>query len=122
VAEDVGGATGLFVQAAKVITANLRSMDVAARYGGDEFIVLLPETPLSGAKLVCENLRKAIEKDPIPWAEGQIVLTASFGVTEMNAGEVDPLAVIARVDAALYRAKRAGRNRVCVAEESSARA
>ena len=40
----------------------------------------------------------------------------------MNAGEVDPLAVIARVDAALYRAKRAGRNRVCVAEESSARA
>jgi diguanylate cyclase (GGDEF)-like protein len=99
-----------------------RAGDLKCRYGGDEFIVLLPETPLAGAKLVCENLRKAIEKDPIPWAEGQIMLTASFGVTEMNAGEVDPLAVIARVDSALYRAKRAGRNRVCVAEESSARA
>jgi diguanylate cyclase (GGDEF)-like protein len=99
-----------------------RAGDLKCRYGGDEFIVLLPETPLAGAKLVCENLRKAIEKDPIPWADGQIVLTASFGVTEMNAGEVDPLAVIARVDAALYRAKRTGRNRVCVAEESPATA
>ena len=97
-----------------------RAGDLKCRYGGDEFIVLLPETPLAGAKLVCENLRKAIEKDPILWAEGRITLTASFGVTEMNRGEVDPLAVIARADSALYRAKRQGRNRVAVAEETLA--
>jgi diguanylate cyclase (GGDEF)-like protein len=94
-----------------------RAGDLKCRYGGDEFIVILPETPLAGAKLVSENLRKAIEKDPIPWAEGLIALTASFGVTETNPGEVDPLAVIARADSALYRAKRSGRNRVAVAEE-----
>ena len=99
-----------------------RAGDLKCRYGGDEFIVLLPETPLAGAKLVCENLRKAIEKDPISWAEGQISLTASFGVTEMHSGEADPLAVVARVDGALYRAKRAGRNRVCVSEETAATA
>jgi diguanylate cyclase (GGDEF)-like protein len=97
-----------------------RAGDLKCRYGGDEFIVVLPETPLAGAKLVCENLRKAIEKDPIPWADGHILLTASFGVTEMHSGEADPLAVIARADAALYRAKRAGRNRVTVAEEAPA--
>ena len=71
-----------------------RAGDLKCRYGGDEFIVILPETPLAGARLVCENLRKAMERDPVPWAEGQIVLTASFGVTEMNPGEVDPLAVM----------------------------
>ena len=95
-----------------------RAGDLKCRYGGDEFIVLLPETPLAGAKLVCENLRKAIEKDSILWADGQIALTASFGVTEMIPGEVGPLAVIARADSALYRAKRNGRNRVAVAEET----
>ena len=47
-----------------------RAGDLKCRYGGDEFIVLLPETPLAGAKLVCENLRKAIEKDPIPVGRG----------------------------------------------------
>jgi diguanylate cyclase (GGDEF)-like protein len=94
-----------------------RAGDLKCRYGGDEFIVLLPETPLAGARLVCENLRKAIEKDPIPWAEGQIMMTASFGVTEAQPGENDPLAIVARVDAALYRAKRQGRNRVSVSEE-----
>jgi diguanylate cyclase (GGDEF)-like protein len=97
-----------------------RAGDLKCRYGGDEFIVLLPETPLGGAKLVCENLRRAIEKEPIAFADGQVALTASFGVTEMQAGETDPLALVARVDAALYRAKRAGRNRVCVSEELSA--
>lgn len=97
-----------------------RAGDLKCRYGGDEFIVLLPETPLAGARLVCENLRKAIEKDPIPWADGEIMMTASFGVTEAQLGENDPLAIVARVDAALYRSKRQGRNRVSVSEEQLA--
>jgi diguanylate cyclase (GGDEF)-like protein len=97
--------------------AATRAGDLKCRYGGDEFIVLLPETPLAGAKLVCENLRRAMEKDPIRWAEGAVNVTASFGVTEVQNGETDPLAIVARVDAALYHAKRQGRNRVCAADE-----
>jgi diguanylate cyclase (GGDEF)-like protein len=97
--------------------AATRAGDLKCRYGGDEFIVLLPETPLAGAKLVCENLRRAMEKDPIRWAEGAVNVTASFGVTEIQNGETDPLAIVARVDAALYHAKRQGRNRVCAADE-----
>ena len=94
-----------------------RAGDLKCRYGGDEFVVVLPETPLAGAKLVCENLRLAMEKEPIRWADGVVKLTASFGVTEVQSGDIDPLAIVARVDAALYRAKRQGRNRVCAADE-----
>ena len=97
--------------------AATRAGDLKCRYGGDEFIVLLPETPIAGAKLVCENLRRGIEKDPIRWSDGAVNLTASFGVTEVHNGEGDALAIVARVDAALYHAKRQGRNRVCTTDE-----
>jgi diguanylate cyclase (GGDEF)-like protein len=96
--------------------ATLRTTDLKCRYGGDEFLVILPETPLAGAIQVCESLRKAIEKDPIGWTDGAVSVTASFGVTEIVQGELDPMAVVARSDAALYRSKQAGRNRVTVAE------
>jgi diguanylate cyclase (GGDEF)-like protein len=98
----------------------LRSSDVKCRYGGDEFFVILPETPLVGARQVCETLRRAMEKDPVPWADGLVTFTASFGVTEIVPGEADALGIVARVDAALYRSKQAGRNRVTVAESSEA--
>jgi diguanylate cyclase (GGDEF)-like protein len=94
----------------------LRSSDVKCRYGGDEFMVILPETPLTGARQVCETLRRSIEKEPIAWADGSVVVTASFGVTEICPGENDPLAVVARTDAALYRSKQEGRNRVTATE------
>jgi diguanylate cyclase (GGDEF)-like protein len=92
--------------------AALRSSDVKCRYGGDEFLVILPETPITGARQVCETLRRAIEKEPIAWADGIVSATASFGVTEISPGEIDPLAIVARTDAALYRSKQEGRNRV----------
>jgi diguanylate cyclase (GGDEF)-like protein len=92
--------------------AALRSSDVKCRYGGDEFLVILPETPITGARQVCETLRRAIEKEPIAWADGTVTATASFGVTEISPGEIDPLAIVARTDAALYRSKQEGRNRV----------
>ena len=103
--------------------AVLRASDVKCRYGGEEFLLLLPETTLTGAEHVAEVLRHDLEKHPIPWHKQgsdavEIRITASIGVTTVVPGEVDPAAVIARADAALYRAKEQGRNRVCVASPS----
>jgi diguanylate cyclase (GGDEF)-like protein len=96
--------------------AVLRGSDLKCRYGGEEFLVLLPETPLAGAQRVAETLRREIEKAVVPWNEQDIRVTASFGVTVIAPGETDPLAVVARADAALYRAKQQGRNCVCLAD------
>jgi diguanylate cyclase (GGDEF)-like protein len=103
--------------------AVLRASDVKCRYGGEEFLLLLPETTLAGAQHVAEVLRHDLEKHPIPWQKRgsdavEVRITASIGVTAVVPGEVDPTAVIARADAALYRAKEQGRNRVCVAAPS----
>lgn len=100
--------------------AELRGSDFKCRYGGDEFMVILPDTPLQGAKQVSDNLRLAFESHPITWNADQVKITASFGVGVVNPTDLDPLAAIARADAALYRAKERGRNDVQVEEQSAA--
>jgi diguanylate cyclase (GGDEF)-like protein len=92
--------------------AALRGSDVKCRYGGDEFMVILPDTPIEGAKEVAQNLRREFTAHVVPWNDEQITLTASFGISSVKPGETDPLALIARADAALYRAKEHGRNDV----------
>src|SRR5262245_30803112 len=94
--------------------SELRGSDLKCRYGGDEFMVILPDTPLGGARQVSENLRQAMESHPITWNSEQVRITASFGVAVVNPTDQDPLAAIARADAALYRAKERGRNDVQV--------
>lgn len=69
-----------------------------------------------GARQVSETLRRAIEQEPVAWADGAVPVTASVGVIEIAPGEVDPLAIVARTDAALYRSKQEGRNRITVTE------
>jgi diguanylate cyclase (GGDEF)-like protein len=108
------GAVGTRMKAAT------RSSDIKSRYGGDEFLIILPDTPLTGARQVCETLRRAIAKDPIAWSSGEVHVTASFGVTEITPGEIDPLAIIARADSGLYEAKRQGRNCVWVVDSTPA--
>ena len=88
----------------------LRSTDVRCRYGGDEFLVILPETPVLGAAQVAELLRREIAD-----ANKDSSLTLSLGVAAALPGEMDTRALIGRADEALYRAKRGGRNRYCVA-------
>jgi diguanylate cyclase (GGDEF)-like protein len=100
--------------------AVLRGSDLKCRYGGEEFLILLPDTQLGGALRVAENLRREIEAHPVIWNEESISMTASFGVTAITPGEVDPLVIMARADGALYRAKEEGRNCVRVAEEREA--
>ncbi len=97
----------------------LRGSDLKCRYGGEEFLVLLPETPLHGARRVAETLRKEIADRPVPWAGEALTITASFGLAQTLPGEVNVQAVIARADQALYRAKDDGRNCVRIAAETT---
>jgi diguanylate cyclase len=98
--------------------ATLRGSDLKCRYGGEEFLVLLPETPLEGARRVAENLRREIEAMSIPWNGDPIGVTSSFGVATARADETDPTGLIARSDEALYAAKRDGRNCVRLAADT----
>ena len=96
----------------------LRGSDLKCRYGGEEFLVLLPETPLHGARRVADTLRREIADRPIPWAGEGLTVTASFGLAQTMPGEVNVEAVIGRADQALYRAKDDGRNCVRIAADT----
>jgi diguanylate cyclase (GGDEF)-like protein len=99
--------------------AVLRGSDLKCRYGGEEFLVLLPETPLDGARRVADTLRRDIAEMRVAWQGETIQVTASFGATSALPSEVDAQVLIARADAALYRAKDQGRNCVRVAVETA---
>ena len=86
----------------------VRSADVAARWGGEEFVVLLPETPTDGALVMAERIRKTVEVHRFP---GAIPVTISIGVATFQPGDSEDT-LLGRADAAAYTAKRAGRNRV----------
>jgi diguanylate cyclase (GGDEF)-like protein len=95
---------------ARLIVEKLRTVDEVGRWGGEEFLILLPETKLSGAQLLAERLREILVEHKFE-SVGQV--TASFGVTEYQPGDT-PETLIYRADVALYDAKREGRNRVAV--------
>jgi diguanylate cyclase (GGDEF)-like protein len=104
----------------EILGRALRSSDVACRYGGDEFLVVCPDTPLLGAQQVAECLRREIAALTVGNAESTRQVTSSFGVASSLAGETESSALIERADAALYVAKRAGRNRFRVANANPA--
>jgi diguanylate cyclase (GGDEF)-like protein len=90
----------------------VRSCDVVARWGGEEFVLALPSTPLQGAALVAERARHTLEHSAVRTSGGtHVPVTASFGVAQLHPGEtIDQL--IDRADRAMYAAKSGGRNRV----------
>ncbi|MDD5305961.1 MAG: GGDEF domain-containing protein [Deltaproteobacteria bacterium] len=100
----------------QVILARIRPTDLGARYGGEEFVIVLPETPLAGARIAAERLRLAICATAIESHDGRALppVSVSIGVAELSPEEKED-GLVARADAALYRAKRSGRNRVEVA-------
>jgi diguanylate cyclase (GGDEF)-like protein len=102
------------------MNAVLRGSDVKCRYGGEEFLILLPDTTPAGARRVAELLRTKLEERPVRWNNVEVPVTASFGLAGALPGELDVKAIIGRADAALYRAKQTGRNRICSAEEVEA--
>ena len=128
-------------QFARRVSHRLRRHDLLGRYGGEEFLVLLPGTDLAGARAVAENIRQAIEREPFSFEARSIPVTVSVGVhahsphaaqgpfptaaegspasgsppAPRDSARVEPM--IAAADRALYAAKRNGRNRVEVAED-----
>ncbi|MDX6671092.1 MAG: hypothetical protein QOI91_1455 [Solirubrobacteraceae bacterium] len=100
-------------EVAGVLRASSRDIDEPARYGGEELAVALPQTDLEGTYLLAERVRTAIEALEIPRVDGRGVLsvTASFGVAALPESADGKDALIAAADAALYQAKRAGKNR-----------
>jgi two-component system cell cycle response regulator len=96
------------------IAANTRGIDLACRYGGEEFVVVMPDTDLDFACSVSERLRKSIETTPIAISRdpGKLNITISIGIACSEGNDDSADALLHRADQALYRAKRSGRNKV----------
>jgi diguanylate cyclase (GGDEF)-like protein len=107
---DVGDET--LRRVSHIFKAALRQIDVVARLGGEEFVVVLPGADETAATTFAEKLRCSVRDTPIKIDQHQFSVTASFGVAEMAVRDLKFDECVSRADAAMYRAKRAGRNRV----------
>lgn len=96
---------------ARILVQSIRSIDYAARYGGDEFIIILVETSTDQALKTAERIRSQVESMRYSTNDSIIAVTVSIGVVQCQSGDMTPTAVFARADHALYEAKHAGRNR-----------
>jgi two-component system cell cycle response regulator len=96
------------------IKRSIRGIDLACRYGGEEFVVIMPETDMAVAAMVAERLRRRIAADPFAIAQGSrhIPVTISIGIAGLRGKDDTAAQLLKRADQALYRAKRDGRNRV----------
>jgi two-component system cell cycle response regulator len=96
------------------IRKSIRNIDLACRYGGEEFVIVMPETDMAVATMVAERLRRRIATDPFAIQQGarNLEVTISIGIAALGDTTDTAAAILKRADTALYRAKRDGRNRV----------
>jgi len=99
---------------AEQISKSIREVDIVARYGGEEFVVLLPNTDLAGARQCAEAIRKNIADQAIKIGDTTIRTRLSVGVSMLTEDVANEDELLKRADTALLRAKKQGRNRVCV--------
>ncbi len=98
-----------------------RKSDIICRYGGEEFLIILPGADLHDSRIVAEKLRKAIENHSIEFESKKIALTISIGAAQIKVGMEKSEQAIARADRALYQAKETGRNKTLVNENGKIR-
>jgi two-component system cell cycle response regulator len=96
------------------LASNVRAIDLPCRHGGEEFVVVMPDTGLDAAKRVAERIRLHVAGAPFRVSGGseQLTVTISIGVAVTNGGEDTPATLLKRADEALYEAKASGRNKV----------
>lgn len=99
---------------ARVCKAAVRETDIVGRFGGEEFIILLPHTSAEAAGIVAERIRKDIGKVSRELLDGAVLVTLSLGVAEVDEDTADFNMLLAAADSALYQAKNAGRDRVAI--------
>ena len=100
---------------AQVIKQHIRQQDLAGRWGGEEFLLLLPDTQATGAKVLCEKVRRQIQQTPTSYKLKSHAVTVSIGVAELIPGmSIEQTLHLA--DVALYKAKSKGRNKVVVSQ------
>jgi two-component system chemotaxis family response regulator WspR len=107
---------------AQTLIGSVRRADLAARYGGEEFIVVMSNTAASDARRVAEKIRAAVEALVVPIDNGRqaVTVTVSVGGAAYPEDTTTAQELLATADAALYDAKRGGRNRVCMAGDGDA--
>jgi diguanylate cyclase (GGDEF)-like protein len=104
---------GVLIGVARTLREQIRTFDIPARFGGEEFTIILPETDGSSALIVAERLRKAVAKLPFKSAKTRFSITASIGIASfVHASSLTDDLFIEQADRALYHAKEKGRNRV----------
>ena len=108
----------VLAEAARRMRAAVRHQDAVGRYGGEEFIIILPETDLAGAADTAERIRAAMAAEPVAAGPGEIRVTMSLGVTAGSGSALRAETLVAEADRALYEAKEAGRDRLRVAGSS----
>ena len=107
---------------AKALTDSVKGMDIVARFGGEEFAVILPRTPVAGGMIVAEGIRRMIAGKELKrrsTGESYGTITVSIGVSALQSERDNAAALIGRADAALYHSKKAGRNRVTRESEAA---
>jgi len=107
---------------AQTCVQSIRPDDILGRFGGEEFVILLPDTTVGDASNIAERLRLLVQKTPIETDIGSVSITISIGVAVMEQANTISLdQLLFRADEAMYRAKRAGRNRVVIWDDRSSR-
>jgi two-component system, cell cycle response regulator len=108
----------VLVKVAKLLAHMVRGVDTVARFGGEEFAVLMPETNRLGAAVLGERIRAAIEREQINVDGQHIPVTVSIGITTLAAEHVESIDQLLNIaDQRLYLAKNSGRNRICVSDD-----
>lgn len=97
----------------RVLIKNLRGSDFVARFGGEEFVILMPSTEAEEGAKAIEKLRESVSKSPFNFHGEPVTITMSFGITQTQESDTKE-ALFDRADASLYKAKQEGRNRICI--------